>query len=225
MNCQAIFDRRLAEHNGNIKRGRKRTTCSAKCAASLRRKYIDRSKLCKNCGETFIFEKTEQKFCSKSCSAKFTNQKRKKYCTICDIAEVKGKTNFCKECREERAFSLRENDSYRIMTLKELRDKYGTHQFHGKVRGHARSVFKRSKLEYKCAVPNCEFNLHVQIAHIISIKDFPETATIFEVNQIENLKPLCPNHHWMYDHGMMYDWTVGLPPQKEKLTKGMFLFL
>lgn len=66
---------------------------------------------------------------------------------------------------------------------------------------HARQVFAKSGLPRECAV--CNYAHHVQICHIRSVSDFPESATIAEINAIGNLIPLCPNHHWEFDHKLL----------------------
>lgn len=49
-----------------------------------------------------------------------------------------------------------------------------------------------------CAM--CGYKLHVEICHIIALKDFPDTALISEVNHPNNLVALCPNCHWEFDN-------------------------
>ena len=49
------------------------------------------------------------------------------------------------------------------------------------------------KKEYKCFV--CGYNNHVEIAHIKAVSDFDKEAELSEINNINNLVALCPNHH------------------------------
>ncbi len=63
-----------------------------------------------------------------------------------------------------------------------------------------RSWFK-DMVELPCA--NCNYDKHVELCHIKAIKDFPQTATLKEVNCKENLIQLCPNCHWEFDNGLL----------------------
>lgn len=72
-NCGIEFDKTQSEYNRSEKLGRKHF-CSIEC----RIKYNEiRNKNCKQCGMIFIPERNTQKFCSRSCSAKFGNKGRK----------------------------------------------------------------------------------------------------------------------------------------------------
>ena len=55
--------------------------------------------------------------------------------------------------------------------------------------------------EMKCAV--CGYDKHVEIAHIKAVSEFSDDTTIKEINSIDNLIALCPNHHWEYDNGVL----------------------
>jgi predicted HNH restriction endonuclease len=69
-----------------------------------------------------------------------------------------------------------------------------------RVREHARKVAAENGMSQKpCA--KCGFSEHVQICHIKSISDFLDTDTVREINSITNLIQLCPNCHWLFDHG------------------------
>lgn len=43
----------------------------------------------------------------------------------------------------------------------------------------------------------------MEIAHIKAVSEFEESSTIAEINSIDNLIALCPNHHWEYDNGII----------------------
>ena len=38
------------------------------------------------------------------------------------------------------------------------------------------------------------------MAHIKAVSDFNDDTLISEINDIDNLIALCPNHHWEYDN-------------------------
>lgn len=66
------------------------------------------------------------------------------------------------------------------------------------IRKDARLVYKNSGKEHKCFI--CNYNKHVDIAHIKPVKEFEDNSLISEINNIDNLIALCPNCHWEYDH-------------------------
>ena len=53
----------------------------------------------------------------------------------------------------------------------------------------------------ECSV--CGYSTHVEACHIRPVSDFPQDATVGEINDRSNLMYLCPNHHWEFDHGMI----------------------
>lgn len=69
------------------------------------------------------------------------------------------------------------------------------------VRLRARAVGRKQGWA-ACAM--CGYDKHFEICHIKSIADFSETALLSEINNIGNLIPLCPNHHWELDHGLIH---------------------
>ena len=65
------------------------------------------------------------------------------------------------------------------------------------VRSRARLVGK--KLGWKsCA--KCQYDKHVEIAHIQPIGSFDKNTMLSVINNPTNLIPLCPNCHWEFDH-------------------------
>jgi hypothetical protein len=64
-------------------------------------------------------------------------------------------------------------------------------------RAYYRSVFPNAK----CAI--CGYSHHVEVAHIKAVAEFDDNATVQEINSIDNLIGLCPNHHWEYDNGLL----------------------
>jgi predicted restriction endonuclease len=66
------------------------------------------------------------------------------------------------------------------------------------VRKDSRRIYKESGKEYKCSI--CGYDTHVEIAHIKAVADFNNEALLEEINSIDNLIALCPNHHWEYDN-------------------------
>ena len=52
-----------------------------------------------------------------------------------------------------------------------------------------------------CAI--CGYDKHVEVAHIKPVAEFDDSAMVKEINSIDNLIGLCPNHHWEYDNGLL----------------------
>lgn len=69
------------------------------------------------------------------------------------------------------------------------------------IRKDAQSVFDKSNSSRCCAI--CGYDKHIEIAHIKAVADFDDETLVSEINDINNLIALCPNHHWEYDNGML----------------------
>ena len=83
--------------------------------------------------------------------------------------------------------------------LFEIRNSWQTAR--NEITKNARKVYQNSDKEIKCFV--CGYDKHVEIAHIKAVSDFSGESLISEINNIDNLIALCPNHHWEYDHGLL----------------------
>ena len=66
---------------------------------------------------------------------------------------------------------------------------------------HKVNNFIKSNKEQKCAI--CGYTNHIEVAHIKAVSDFSDNTMIKDINSIENLIALCPNHHWEYDNGLL----------------------
>ncbi len=146
---------------------------------------------CKNCGNST----NNPNFCSRSCSAKTTNKipKRKKkvsYCISCGIETVFFRRKYCSKCNPM-------NRDWSIITYGEATEKR-KYQKNSRIRNLARKIYKQSDKPQCCIV--CGYSNHFEVCHIKPISSFPDTATISEINDIDNLIALCPNHHWELDH-------------------------
>ena len=65
----------------------------------------------------------------------------------------------------------------------------------------ARMIYIKSDKPKKCII--CQYEHHYDVAHIKSVSSFSDETLISEINDINNLIALCPNHHWEYDHGKL----------------------
>lgn len=68
-----------------------------------------------------------------------------------------------------------------------------------RISAHARRVLKQSLAS--CLV--CGYDFAVEAAYIKPVKSFPGGALVREMNTVENLLPLCPNHHIEFDRGKL----------------------
>ena len=164
--------------------------------------------LCPNC----TTPTDNPRFCSRSCSATFTNReapKRKRIQHICACgAEMDRRARTCREC----SLSSRTEFS-KVKTLKECRDYVSAKGRHPSwAYSHVRAAnraWNKELTDRPCS--KCGYSIHVELCHIRAVTDFPETATLGEVNDPRNLVPLCRNCHWELDHGL---WALpaGLEP-------------
>lgn len=69
------------------------------------------------------------------------------------------------------------------------------------IRKIAQKRFLKANPDCKCAI--CGYDRHIEVAHIKAVSEFDDNATINEINSLDNLIGLCPNHHWEYDNGLL----------------------
>ena len=71
----------------------------------------------------------------------------------------------------------------------------------GEIQKNARATYQRSSKPNYCIV--CGYDKTYEVAHIKAVSDFDDDVLISEINNINNLIALCPNHHWEFDHGKL----------------------
>ena len=59
-------------------------------------------------------------------------------------------------------------------------------------------IYQNSNKPKQCIC--CNYDKHYEVAHIKAVSDFNDDTLISEINDIDNLIALCPNHHWEYDN-------------------------
>jgi predicted restriction endonuclease len=155
--------------------------------------YYENPNICKCCnkpipvGETQKVREVRKKlFCNHSCSATFNNQQR-------EVKEKIKKIKLPKPKKEKFEFIL-------SLTKKDLIDKHEIYyKFRAVIRKHAHYVFNKHHEHQECKV--CGYDTHVEVCHIKSVSSFSDDSLISEINSIDNLVGLCPNHHWEFDNG------------------------
>ena len=148
--------------------------------------------ICKNCGK----ETENPKFCSRSCAAIANNtlykkRKPKNKCTECGKPVVSSRKH-CKNCFKD---SL---SSFDRLTIGEIKQNNKSWQSNNNIRTRARKVALNNTSVKSCAF--CGYDKHVEVCHIKPVSEFPDDATVLEINALENLILLCPNCHWEFDH-------------------------
>lgn len=71
------------------------------------------------------------------------------------------------------------------------------------IRKDAEKTFRRLDGNCECCI--CGYKKYVEVAHVKSVASFDNDVLIEEINDIRNLVPLCPNHHWEFDNKKMSD--------------------
>lgn len=153
---------------------------------------------CINCGEPT----SNPKYCSKSCSAIVSNTSNPKRTTKRKCLDCGGPVANYRKSRCDEHTELYKQEKYKILTIGEYRSRVsvaGKHPswVHSHVRGFARSWLKHLT---KQSCRHCNYNKHVELAHIKGVSSFDDSALLSEVNSEENVIPLCPNCHWEFDN-------------------------
>lgn len=173
---------------------------------------------CKNCGEFFASFKSKGKyalFCTKHCARMYESYKRKKrekinkskkiinkikrvrgFCKTCGGPVSGANSIVCMKCRKE--FLSNENDKRTIKEIISKSNYKGSHRYQ-KIRNYAKK--NMANKEKICEI--CGYKVYVEICHKRSISNFSLSDTLEEVNNINNLIYLCPNHHIELDLGLL----------------------
>ena len=136
--------------------------------------------ICKQCKKLFLVIPSD--FTRLFCSVRCSNKSRKKI----QYLKVKSITKLINNNTKNELFEKRKNWQSARSSIRE----YAT-----------RVYFEDNKLECRCKI--CGYTTHVEICHIKSVSSFSGESIISEINAIENLVALCPNHHWEFDNGIL----------------------
>ncbi len=163
---------------------------------------------CTNCDKQFLRAKShcrsENLFCSASCSAIYSNKNRDKSsyrklegkCQICQT-EIRAAYTYCNKC----FLSKQKTESNDNKTLSDLIYSSGHRSnAYTKIRMRARYMAKKHGWN-TCKM--CGYSKHVEVAHIKPIGSFDLNTLVSVINDLNNLCPLCPNCHWEFDNGLI----------------------
>ena len=155
---------------------------------------------CRGCtGFVPYAKRFENVFCTHSCAATFNNKRKKRKqhgCKVCGAPTRLYKNDF--RCRSCYMADFIKEFGERI--IEEFKSTYARHRYQ-KIRSHAHRVANYAELIKACNV--CGYDRHVELAHKISIGSFSKESKLREVNSVDNLVYLCPNHHWELDVGIL----------------------
>jgi hypothetical protein len=185
-------------------------------------RYYESPNMCLHCGSVIevgsdrkVQSVRRKTFCNHSCAASHLNPIRKiatsMACSKCgsDMGDGGTEKTLCNECltrtrmeNANRSFGHSQETHVSKRTKGDLiGSRNGYQSAKSDIGKHARKVYRNSGKEYKCA--ECQYDAHVDVCHIRPVTDFPDDATIEQINSIDNLVALCPNHHWELDHGIL----------------------
>lgn len=166
-------------------------TAGGRATAEIRRSkalddYSKNPNKCLNCGKVIEIQEKQtasearrKKFCSKSCASTYNNRN--------SVYVVKG---------EEIPVYLT------LRTKGEVFKTSGTWQSaRNTIRRQAREAYEASDKPKSCII--CDYTNHYEVCHIKAVKDFDDDALVSEINSLDNLISLCPNHHWEFDNGVL----------------------
>lgn len=146
------------------------------------------------------------KFCNRSCSATYNNKRSPKRkpehkCLDCG-SPCTARRARCADCYEA-WIAARSAERWLSVTLGEFKAN-GNANFGSRypyLRSLARKSFVCSGRPMVCEF--CGYSTHVEIAHFPEINSWPNSATIAEINHLDNLHAFCRNHHWEFDNGLI----------------------
>jgi hypothetical protein len=189
-------------------------------------KLKNKMKNCTYCGKRLQQKETESNstyryriFCNLSCSTSHQHKVRKEktppkpttiqsLCEFCNTSielRLLKRGNYsvakCPECIRTKKLEKRGV----VSTRTELRTKgelFGSSKnwqsARSTIRKNAASILQASKQKPECKV--CGYAKYVEVCHIKSVSEFTDDALLGEINSLDNLVYLCPNHHWEFDN-------------------------
>jgi hypothetical protein len=201
---KAVSAAKLIQANQAGTKGRE--TNSA-LAVKRRKEYNESPNLCLDCGTPILIPEGAQrgesywikkkKFCNHSCGAKYHNR-------VLGYPHRKPKVRACVECGTEYISPYKRSTRCDVCKKRPKLSVLGRRKkFECRiqdVRSHARKVLFRAR-ERKCEI--CGYSVRVDCCHVKAVKEFSKNALLSEINELSNLKALCPNHHVELDLGLL----------------------
>ncbi len=133
--------------------------------------------------------------------------KKRKTCVGCssEFVIASRSQRYCSnECRE-RCYTLRFSSKTKSSIFCDTRSWQAARSM---IQENARNVFFRKSPNSKCHI--CDYDNHIEVCHIKSVSSFDDEDTMGEINNINNLVGLCPNHHWEFDNKIVSPIIQGI---------------
>lgn len=187
-------------------------------------------KHCLGCGEKLEYDKRKNNFCTSSCSTTKNNIGQQRNLKISKLSDdvIKDKfysSNGVKEFYKSIGYSEKPTSKsldiiknklielsldFSFLNKRNVSNKTKLELFNKRLNWQsARSaIAKDSRFVYnnsdkpKCCYV-CGYDKHIEIAHIKSVSSFDDETKVSDINNIDNLVALCPNHHWEFDNGLL----------------------
>ena len=137
-----------------------------------------------------------KKVVSDCCRTCYYQSLPKYACKKCGKKRKKTTSDICRNCYNKGRTERILNDT---TPIKETFYECGRRNRYNNVRHHATRLISSLNLKEDCVC--CGFSKGVQICHIKPISSFDESTAMNIVNSLDNLILLCPNCHWLFDHG------------------------
>jgi len=181
---------------------KKKRFCSRSCAAKYNNRGVDRWQakpsstrtrepygVCSVCGVTIEYTQTKD-----------GRYYKKKYCDSCRVRPSTTEASLRKSHKTRvKKYGLNDWSNINEMTKQEVLDKCGnTWTMKCNITRYARKTYRNANKPQKCKI--CGYNKHVNVCHIKGIGTFSMDSLVGEINALDNLIALCPNHHWEFDH-------------------------
>lgn len=161
---------------------------------------------CKTCGQVItvpdgakVSEVRKKTFCTRSCSTTHANRtatrrfgppKKSRSCSC--GAPLSGRRKLCPSCRPANMDMTKGDLFKRRSSWQSARST---------IQRLARVAFDRTGQRAACVV--CGYHKHIEVAHRQAVAAFPDAAKISEINDPNNLVPMCRNHHWEQENGLI----------------------
>lgn len=113
-------------------------------------------------------------------------------------------SKLCKNCCNQEKYEVRSHELGFYIGYGDDKKKYLTTKLN-EVRKDARRFMENDSQQEKVCkyCKNHEFDMILEVHHIIPITSFNEYSMISDINNDENLVWLCPNHHKMVELGLI----------------------
>jgi len=177
--------------------------------------YLATPNICEYCGNVItvaahqkVTEVRRKRFCNNSCSVRYRNSSisLERVCLECGcpyetpkLRNRRSRSKYCPSCRSIKISRQRKVKRSKQEVFAVSKNWTAARAY---ISRHARYVYETSGNEKSCAI--CGYAVHIEICHIHPVHEFPLETSVEEINRLSNLVPLCPNHHWEHDHGMLH---------------------